>query len=253
MKKLPALVLAAALLASPAAMAQSIRCTGSTTITNVVLTPEIRADIKAKLGIDVEAVGSSSGAGFKDLVEGKAPCSMSTAEFDVLTKRANITDTAAFKLWPLGADEVVSIVHRNNAVKAKALTKEQWGAIFSGKVKNWSEVGGPDLPIVVVISADEGSATRQEVQKDVMGGTAYPADARKATTTKDEVLAVGATLGAVGAVGKGLAVGNPAVAIMKEPLLKRNMILITKEPPAGFDKLVGYLTSPEIKAKVGIE
>lgn len=253
MKKVSVLALASVLVASPAAMAQTIKCTGSTTITNVVLNPDVRADIKAKLGIDVEPVGSSSGAGFKDLMEGRVACAMSTADFAALIAKAGVADASAYKVWPLGSDEVVPIVHRNNAVKAKSLTKEQWAAVYTGKVRNWSEVGGPDLPIVVVISADEGSATRQEVQKDIMGGAPYPGDVRKSTTTKDEVLAVGATLGAVGAVGKGLAVGNPAVATMKEPLLKRNMILITKEPPAGFDKLVGYLTSPEVKAKVGIE
>ncbi|MEO5375048.1 MAG: substrate-binding domain-containing protein [Alphaproteobacteria bacterium] len=241
------------LFVSSASMAETIKCTGSTTITGVVFTQDVLKEIKDKLGIEVEAVGSSSGAGFKDLMEGKVPCSMSTASFASLLTKNNLGEGAGFKAWPLGSDTVVPVVHRNNAVKTKVLTKEQWAGIYSGKTKNWSEVGGPDLPVVVIISADEGSATRQEVQKDIMGGAPYPADARKATTTKDEVAAVGATLGGVGAVGKGLAAGNPAVAIMGEPLLKRDMILITKEPPAGFEKLVNHLRTPEVKAKTGIE
>lgn len=239
--------------ATAGAAAETIKCSGSTTITNVVFSAEIRKEIKDKLGIEIEATGNSSGAGFKELLAGKVPCSMSTADFPGLLAKNGITDPSAFKVWRIGTDTVVPIVHRNNAVKAKSLTKEQWAGLFSGKTPNWSGVGGPELPVVLIISADEGSATRQEVQKDIMGGAPYPVGVRTASTTKDEVAAVGATPGGLGAVGKGLAVANPSVAIMGEPLLKREMILITKEAPAGFDKLMNYLTSPEVKAKVGLE
>lgn len=249
-------ILAAALgviAANAGAVAEPIKCSGSTTITNVVFTPEIRKDIKDKLGIEIEAVGNSSNAGFKDLIAGKVNCAMSTAEFGVLLAKNGIADPSPYKAWRIGADVVVPIVHRNNAVKAKSLTKEQWEGLYSGKTENWSAVGGPNIPVAVIISADEGSATRQEVQKDIMGGAPYPAGVRMSSTTKDEVAAVGATLGGLGAVGKGLALANPSVAIMGEPLLKREMILVTKEPPAGFDKLMDYLTSAATKAKVGVE
>jgi len=239
-------------LASPAMAGTPLKCTGSTTITYAVFTPETKADISAKAGVDVEAIGSSSGAGFKDLLEGKVTCSMSTNTFEGLMSKAGLTaPPPGVKVHPLGGDLVVPIVHRNNAIKTKSLTKEQWAGIYSGKITNWSEVGGPSLPIVVVISADEGSATRQEIQKDIMGGAPYPDSARKASTTKDEVLAVASTPGAVGGVGKGLA-NNPGVAIMPDVLLKRSMFLLAKEPsPPGFDAVVKYIT--DNKAKIGLE
>ncbi len=247
-----ALTVGFGLVAEPAPAAK-LKCTGSTTITNVIFTPEIVKEIADKLGIELEAVGSSSGAGFKDLLEGKVLCSMSTNAFDVLVKNANVQDTTGLKAWPLGSDLVVPIVHRNNSVKAQPLTKEQWGKIYSGAVTNWSEVGGPNLPITVIISADEGSATRQEIQKDVMRGAPYPENARKASTTKDEVATVGVTAGGAGAVGKGLATANPSVAIMP-PLFSRGMLLVTKgEPPPGFADLVAFITSPEMKARFGLE
>lgn len=242
---------AAVMLAAPAFAGTPLKCTGSTTITGAVFTTEIKAEISAKAGVDVEAIGSSSGAGFKDLLEGKVTCSMSTNSFEGLMSGAGLAANPGVKVYPLGSDQVVPIVHRNNAIKTKSLTKAQWGDIYSGKIKNWSEVGGPDLPIVVVVSADEGSATRQEVQKDIMGGAPYPDTARKATTTKDEVLAVASTLGGIGAVGKGLA-NNPGVAIMPDVLLKRNMILLSKEPaPAGLEAVVKFVA--DNKAKIGLE
>ncbi|MBC7907840.1 MAG: substrate-binding domain-containing protein [Rhodospirillaceae bacterium] len=252
MKRIFATGLTALLLASPALAGTPLKCTGSTTITNVIFTPEIKAEIAAKVGVDIEAIGSSSGAGFKDLLDGKVTCSMSTNTLEGLMAKAGLAANPGVKVHPLGGDQVIPIVHRNNSVKTKSLTKEQWAGVYSGKIKNWSEVGGPDMPIIVVISADEGSATRIEVQKDIMAGAAYPDNVRKATTTKDEVLAVAATMGAVGAVGKGLAVGNAGVAIMPDVLLKRNMILLSKEPaPAGLDAVVKYVT--DNKARIGIE
>jgi phosphate transport system substrate-binding protein len=252
MKTVIFIVSASILLASSAASAETIKCSGSTTITNVVFTPEIKEVLKGKTGIEVEAVGNSSGAGFKELLDGKVPCSMSTSSFENLLAKAGVP-ADGLKVWSLGHDQVVPIVHRNNAIKTRTLSKEQWAGIYSGKIRNWSEVGGPDLPIVVIISADEGSATRQEVQKDIMGGASYPIDVRKSTTTKDEVAAVGTTLGGVGAVGKGLALSNPAVAIMSPPLLSRDMMFITKTPPPGFEKMIEFLSSPDVKAKVGID
>ncbi|MBI5163795.1 MAG: substrate-binding domain-containing protein [Magnetospirillum sp.] len=243
--------LAAVLLASPALAGTPLKCVGSTTITGAVFTPEVKAEIAQQAGVDVEAVGTSSGAGFKDLLEGRTACAMSTNTLEGLMGKAGLTANPGVKVYPLGGDKVVPIVHRNNAIKTKSLTKAQWAGVYSGKIANWSEVGGPNLPIVVVISADEGSATRQEVQKDIMGGAAYPENARKSTTTRDEVLAVAATLGAVGAVGKGLA-NNPGIAVMPDVLLKRNMILLAKDPvPPGFDAVLKYIAAN--KAKIGLE
>jgi phosphate transport system substrate-binding protein len=233
--------------------ATGLTCAGSTTVTNVVFTPDIRKEVSEKLSIELDVVGNSSGAGFAELLAGKVPCAMSSATFEDLLKNAHVDDRSGLKVWVLGTDSVVPIVHRNNAVKTKPVTKEQWAGIYSGKITNWSEVGGPSLPITVVMSADEGSATRQEVQKDIMQGAHYPDSARKATTTKDEVAAVGVTAGGAGAVGKGLATANPAVASMP-PLFSRGLILITKgDPPPGFADLVAFITTAATKAKLGLD
>jgi len=86
-----------------------------------------------------------------------------------------------------------------------------------------------------------------------MHGAPYPENARKASTTKDEVSSVGVIAGGAGAVGKGLAAANPAVASM-QPLLTRGLMLITKgEPPPGFADLVGWITSPAMKARIGLD
>jgi len=127
-KMLAAATLAVALggLSDPS-LAAKLKCAGSTTVTNVVFTPDILKEINDKLGIELEVVGNSSGAGFKELLDGKAPCSMSTAAFEDLVKNTGVANASSLKVWQLGRDSAVPIVYRNNAVKAKPVTKEQWG------------------------------------------------------------------------------------------------------------------------------
>lgn len=78
---------------------------------------------------------------------------------------------AAPRPEPLVAHEVgriaaAFVVHVDNPVAV--LTLAQIRAILSGEIRSWSEVGGRDLPIVVVSEAS-GSATRRLVEDALLG------------------------------------------------------------------------------------
>ena len=51
-------------------------------------------------------------------------------------------------VYPLAKEPILILVHDDNPVTD--LTSKQARNIFSGKIVNWKEVGGPDKPIVVV-------------------------------------------------------------------------------------------------------
>lgn len=51
-------------------------------------------------------------------------------------------------VYPIAIEPVLIVVHESNPVTN--LTLEQVRAVFSGEITSWSEVGGPDEPIVVV-------------------------------------------------------------------------------------------------------
>ncbi|USS87941.1 phosphate ABC transporter substrate-binding protein [Fructilactobacillus hinvesii] len=62
---------------------------------------------------------------------------------------------------------IAPVANEENGVKN--LTEQQLAAIFTGKIKNWKEVGGKDLPIIV-INRSQGSGTRKTFEANVLKG-----------------------------------------------------------------------------------
>jgi len=63
---------------------------------------------------------------------------------------------------------IFTLMVNSKVTGVKSLTTDQLKGIYSGKIKNWSEVGGPSMPIVVV-SRPTSSGTRATFQKYVLG------------------------------------------------------------------------------------
>jgi len=71
---------------------------------------------------------------------------------------------------PVAYDGIAVIVHPSNPIND--LSVQQVRDIFAGNITNWSEVGGVDLPIVIV-NRDEASGTRSAFATAVMGGERF--------------------------------------------------------------------------------
>jgi phosphate transport system substrate-binding protein len=63
-----------------------------------------------------------------------------------------------FKATPICSDPLAIIV--NTKCEIDNVTDKQLEDIFSGDIKNWNELGGADLPIVVVIPAENTAANK---------------------------------------------------------------------------------------------
>lgn len=141
--------IAVSLLCLPAAWADADRLvlTGSSTIAPLAL--EIAKRFEAEnpeVRVDVQSGGSSRGitdvrSGLADI--GMVSRALHEAEQDLVAHT-------------IAMDGVCIIVHGDN--RMDSLRDDQLRDIYTGVIRNWAELGGPDLPITVVNKA-EGRST----------------------------------------------------------------------------------------------
>lgn len=102
-------------------------------------------------GIEIEVQGGGSGQGIKSIKEKIADIGALSREVKGDEKK-----TAAEE-YVIAKDGIAVVV--NKSVKVDNLTLAQIKNIYTGKIKNWRDVGGDDKPITVV-SREEGAGTR---------------------------------------------------------------------------------------------
>ncbi|HYG69756.1 MAG TPA: substrate-binding domain-containing protein, partial [Anaeromyxobacteraceae bacterium] len=129
-----------ALLAPPVARADELTYDGATSIGKQVMGEAVRV-FEAKAGIRFARVGmSGAGKGLRAVLAGE----VSVAGVSRALEADELARHPYFLV--IGYDALGVFVNARNPVKV--LTKSQLKAIYTGKVKRWNEIGGPDLPIV---------------------------------------------------------------------------------------------------------
>lgn len=98
--------------------------------------------------------------------------------------RAVETPPADVECTVIGYDLIVAVVRTGSSVTE--LSREDLAGIFSGRITNWSEVGGEEREVAPVLTA-EGSATRIVFQRAVLGDATYREGAP--TVTRDHEVA----------------------------------------------------------------
>lgn len=123
----------------------------------------------------------------------------------------------------IGMDSVK--IFTNKDVPVQSLDKEQVKGIFTGEITNWSQVGGPDIPIVVVLGTKiEG--TLSEFRKKILDQAEYIKNAVQVETASDIKQKVIATSGAIGIGTKAQVDDSVNAPRYPEPI--RAITLITK-------------------------
>ena len=132
----------------------TIAISGSTSVGPLVELEEEEFEANNQdVTIEINQTGSSSG--IKDTISG-------TTEIGMSSRKLTDEESKNLKEVTIAVDGIGVVVNKNNPVKN--LTLEQIKDIFTGKITNWSEVGGEDKEIVVV-SREEGSGTRTAFQE----------------------------------------------------------------------------------------
>ncbi len=138
------LVLGGLVLAPQAWSQAMIQIKGSDSEVNVVqkLAEEF---MKRNPGVNIAVTGGGSGTGIAALINKTTDIANSSRELspkeEEAAKKAGVTP---FRVV-FATDGISAIVHPENPVQK--LTQEQLGKIFKGDIKNWKEVGGPDMTI----------------------------------------------------------------------------------------------------------
>ena len=256
-KMLKWIVAAGMTLALSARAEEKIVADGSTTVGPIA---KAFAEYYMKKNPDVNiTVGESgSGNGAKSLINGV--CQVATMSRKM--KPEELEAAQAKKIEPVlhtvAYDGLSVIVHPGNPLAD--LTKEQLRQIYTGEIKNWKEVGGPDQKIVV-ISRDTNSGTYETWETVVM-------KAEKITDKAEYVGSSGAirqrvmsTPNAIGYVGIAFVEGVKAVKVngveatadsvldKTYPIGRGLFMYTTGEPAAGshLAKFVGLYATEEGK------
>lgn len=230
------------------AHAQVLEIGGSTVVVKDTLQPAAAA-IKESTGVDIKPLGMGSGRGMVALFEGKVAIAAVSEPLDEATASARTTmDEIGSKAkvpgnlvyHEIGRDRIAVFLHKDNPVGS--LTRVQMKDIFTGKVRNWKEVGGADLPIKVFLSSP-GSGTRATFQKLALDGAEYTTGATDFRSSLASVVEVGKEKGGIAVAGPSLLddARTPQLKIAGTPPVERPIALVTVgKPSEPAQKVIDY-------------
>lgn len=139
-----------------------ISLAGSTSIQPIAET--LGQKFEKDTGIRINVQGGGSSVGIEAAKNGSADVGTVSRQLTADEKQGLLETTVA-------KDGIAVVVNKKN--KINGLTKQQLRDIFTGKIKDWRDVGGKAGPIVVVVR-EEGSGTRGAFEELVLGkGTPF--------------------------------------------------------------------------------
>ncbi|BDG61594.1 phosphate ABC transporter substrate-binding protein [Caldinitratiruptor microaerophilus] len=116
--------------------------------------------------VRISVTGGGSAVGLACLAQGLCQVAASSRPAAPEERARARAAGRPLRAHPAALDAVAVIVHPSNPVPF--LTFPQLRAIYSGRVTNWRQVGGPDRP-VVALSRGAGSGTGQIFEEAVFG------------------------------------------------------------------------------------
>ncbi|MDR1525096.1 MAG: PstS family phosphate ABC transporter substrate-binding protein [Tannerella sp.] len=154
--------------------------------------------MKANPSHSVTVTGGGSGVGIAALLEG-------TTDLAQLSRKIKFDERNKLKEKGKKVTEIIAaydalavIVHPSNRVTK--LTREQLEGIFTGKIKNWKEVGGDDIAIISY-SRETSSGTYEFFKENVLKNKNYMSGIMSMPATGAIIQSVSQTGGAIGYVG----------------------------------------------------
>ena len=216
--------------AAPAVLSGTVSTDGSTSMEKVIgALSEAFMEANSKATVTYNPTGS--GTGIQAVQEGRCDIGLSSRALKDEEKASGLQETV------LAYDGIAMIVNPANPVED--LTLEQIADIYTGKITNWSELGGSDSEIVL-IGREAGSGTRSGFEEivEVKDLCQYR---QELSSTGDVIATVAQNPGAIGYASlasvkdtvKAVKVGGvtPSEETVKDGTyaIQRPFVLVTKE------------------------
>jgi len=179
--------------------AQTLSIKGSDTL-GAKLVPQLAEAFKAagNKNIKFEIAAEGSTTAFPALANGTAQLGMSSRKIKDDERTFCRTKGVYVKEHQICFDMICVIVNKNSPVSK--LTKDQVAKIFTGQIKDWSEVGGAPGPISIY-TRNTSSGTYKDWQKLAMNGRDYPSSSQKLAGNEQIAQEVAKNKNGIGYVG----------------------------------------------------
>jgi len=241
------------------AASSTITLDGSTTVGP--LAKSFATYFTKKYGVRVTVSESGSGNGAKSLINNTCTIAAMSramkAQEIAVAKQKGVNPVAHVVAY----DGLSMVVNPGNPITS--LSKAQISSIYSGKITNWKEVGGPNARIVV-IQRESNSGTQESFKELVAGkGVQITGNAETQSSNGAVKSRVSTTLSAIGFLGLGfvdhsvkiIAVNGilPSVATVKNGTYQvtRPLYFYTNGQPSGVVKqFIDLPHTPEGKAMI---
>lgn len=219
--------LAAAVLLNSTGWAAPLHLSGSTTVAGAIASR--LAEIQSTSHLVLQVSAQSSTYGLLSLANGDCDVAMVSGSIEDTAAMANQKQGGAVNLAQyasarIGEERLVFIVNPHNLVRE--LSKRQIAAIYTGKVRNWKEVGGADAPITVVTLRDSTNI----VQDSVLGGVPITHDAKPVPSAAQIPSIVANDPNAIGIISTAHARGTTTI-LKTDAEVAVPLFLVTKGAP----------------------
>ena len=146
----------------------------------------------------VTVTGGGSGVGISSLMEGTTDIAQASRRMKFNEKQKIQEKGGQVKEVIIAYDALAVVVHPSNPVTN--LTREQLEGIFTGKITNWKQVGGPDMKIIPY-SRETSSGTYEFFKESVLRNRNYMNGIMSMPATGAIIQSISQTKGGIGYVG----------------------------------------------------
>ena len=233
---------------------ETITVNGSTTVLPIAQ-DTAEAYILYHPDVNISVSGGGSGNGLKALVDGTTQIATSSRQIKKEEEKLAASKGVKPIAHAVAIDAIVPIVHPENPVSD--LSIEQLSLIYQGKIRNWKELGGKDMKIVVT-SRDTSSGTYGAWQEKVLHRQRVAPTAQLQASSGAIVQIISKNRYAIGYIGisylnksiKALTVngieGNEKNALSGKYPIARPLYMYTAGTPKGaVADYIKFVTGPE--------